>query len=302
MIRASVILLGAIAIAGMVTPARAEDGDTRPCAAEADAVKRMKNRDPSLTYPRNASAKKQLEVGRRAFGVGDYEKAIEAYTAAGLDDDAPIILYNLGQTHRAAKDYEKAIRQYQLFLERGRPGSEVRALVQCHIDTMRREMESAASTAPLTGPAPDDPIPGSTVAADDGREDLADDRLVDIEPGSRWTSMRRAAVGVGGIGVAAIAAGIVFGLQAQDYKDQAAAICPSDPCGRAVEANVLSGKADTRATLANVSFGTSAALLAGAAILWYVGAPSSGGTDTDRGAFMPQLSPTFAGIAFEKRF
>src|SRR5688500_15630064 len=80
---------------------------------------------------------------------------------AGLADDAPLILYNLGRTYREAKDYEKAIRQYKLFLERGKPGEEVRALVECHIRTMTAEMEHAASTAPPSGPLAEPPGPAT---------------------------------------------------------------------------------------------------------------------------------------------
>ncbi len=155
MTRALSVALPLFAAAFLAAPGQASADDKPPCSDEAAAVKNMKQRDLALAYPKDARAREHLEAGRRAFGVQLYDKAAEEYTSAGLDDEAPLILYNLGQTYRAAKAYEKAIRQYDLFLERGKPGPEVRALVLCHIATMKAELEHAASTAPPTGPAAD---------------------------------------------------------------------------------------------------------------------------------------------------
>lgn len=287
-----------VAIPAVLAARPANADDVPPCAAEAEAVRRMPQRDRSLEYPKDEAAKAHLEVGKRAFGVGEYEKAVESYTAAGLLDDAPLILYNLGQTYRAAKDYEKAIRQYRLFLERGKPGAEVRAVVECHIATMTAEMEHAASTAPPTGPAPDDDPHADPTS---GPEPIA---LPPAEPAhgaSRWSTSRKVAIGVGTTGVLVLAAGVVFGVQSQGYKDDAARLCPSNPCGAADEANEFSAKASDRATLANISYGVGAAMVAGAALLWVVGAPEP----EDRGrraSIVPQVSGDFAGLAYGMRF
>jgi len=272
--------------------------DAPPCASEAEAVKNMKKRDRSLEYPTDKGAKEKLELGKRAFGVGEYDKAILSYTEAGLLSDAPLILYNLGQTYRALKDYEKATRQYQLFLERGQPGAEVKALVACHIATMAAELEHAASTAPPQGPPPDH---DEVVDGQEATEPAVDEARAD-QPLSPWTTKRKAAVGVGAAGVLVVAAGIVFGMQAGDFKDEAARICPSDPCARADEANRFSDKASTRATLANVSYGVGAAAIVGAAVLWFVGAPERSEEPADQTAIVPQLSSGFTGLALSGRF
>lgn len=300
------LLASSLLFVALVAP-RAHADQRPPCSDEADVVKNMKARDPSLAYPQNPSAKEHLEAGKRAFGVQQYDKAVAEYMAAGLVDDAPLILYNLGQTYRGAKDYEKAIRQYELFLERGKPGPEVRALVKCHITTMKAELEHAASTAPPTGPA-SDPMPAhsnastpiSTGTQEPAAEPSEDDHTTH-EP-SRWTSKRKIAIGLALGGVAGLGAGTVFAIQNQGYKDDAARLCPSNPCTNAEEANALSDRADTRATLANVSFGIGAGLVAGAVVLWFVGAPSSMHDRSDDAAFIPQLAPGFTGVAYGGRF
>lgn len=292
----SIFLVAAVSFFAM--PARGEDA--RPCAAEADAVRKMKKRDVSLEYPTDESAKEHMEKAKRAFGVGEYETAAEHYTAAGLADDAPLILYNLGQTYREAKEYEKAIRQYKLFLERGKPGDEVRALVECHITTMKAELEHAASTAPPSGPISEPAGPATGGPTTTEPEPIEDP--VDGSP-SRWTTTRRVSLGVGALGLVSVAAGAVFGLQANGYKDDAASLCPSEPCADADRANELGDKADTRALMANVSFGVGAGLVATAVVLWFVGAPSdSSEVASGRALVVPRLTSDAATLEVTLRF
>jgi tetratricopeptide (TPR) repeat protein len=314
MTRAASVL---IYVAAVTTPTAARADEQPPCSDEADAVKNMQARDSSLAYPTKPSAKEHLEAGKRAFGVQQYDKAIEEYTAAGLADDAPLILYNLGQTYRSAKEYAKAIRQYELFLERGKPGPEVRALVSCHIATMKRELDHAASTAPPTGPAaepsstpPTRPAaqpsalskaPTTTTAAQVQVASANQDKP-EAKDVARWTSKRKIAVGLALGGVAVLGAGTVFAIQNQRDKADADRLCPSSPCANADEANALSDRAGTRATLANVSFGVGAGLVAGAVVLWLVGAPSGMHADSNEAAIIPQITPTFSGIAYSGRF
>lgn len=280
--------------------------DRPPCTEEAEAVKNMKTRDASLAYPKNPGAKDHLEAGKRAFGVQQFDKAIEEYTAAGLADDAPLILYNLGQTYRSAKEYGKAIRQYELFLERGKPGAEVRKLVTCHIETMKRELDHAASTAPPTGPASEPSAPHTTPApsTSSNKDDTTTISTGDEESqrikSSRWTNKRKVAVGLAVGGIAAAGVGTVFALQNRKYKDDADQLCPSTPCANANEANALSDRAGTKATFANISFGLGAGLAATAVVLWFVGAPPA--TGSNESAFIPQVSPTFLGIAYGGSF
>lgn len=277
-------------------PAVASADDARPCATEGEVVGRMQQRDPSLAAPTDAQAKKHIEAAKRAYGVGEYDKAIEEYTAAGLIVDSPLVLYNMAQTYRASRQYEKAIRQYRLFLDRGQPGSEVRLLVECHIRTMTAELEHAAATAPPEGPIHDD----STLARP---PDASYEQSLRREVPSRWTSTRYAAMGAGGLGLAALTTGLAFGLQSAGYKDDAAAICPSSPCARADEANTLTDKADRSATIANVSYLAGGALLVAGTILWIVGAPTDDATAGDATTqLLPTLSRETVGVSLSARF
>lgn len=277
-------------------PAVASADDARPCAAEGEVVGKMTQRDPALTAPTDPQAKKHIEAAKRAYGVGEYDQAIEEYTAAGLIVDSPLVLYNMAQTYRASQQYEKAIRQYRLFLDRGKPGPEVRLLVECHIRTMTDELEHAAATAPPEGPIHDDGMQSPPSGA-------SDELPLHLEAPSQWTSTRYAALGAGGLGAAALATGLVFGLQSAGYKDDAAAICSSSPCARADEANALSDKADRSATIANGSYVAGGALLVAGTILWIVGAPSGDATSGEATTHLvPALSREVVGVSFSTRF
>jgi tetratricopeptide (TPR) repeat protein len=129
-------------------PASADDA----CGAEARAFDRT---DPALAPPADKRAAQHVREGNRRHRVLKYAEAIEQYIAGALLDSAPSIHYNLGQSYRLSGQYENAIRQYRLFLDRGQPRPGVRALVECHIASMTAELQRAAATAPPTGPAPD---------------------------------------------------------------------------------------------------------------------------------------------------
>ena len=152
-----VIRIG-FALALCVLPRVAHGNDA--CADEAKAI--GKTKDAALAPPTDKKAAAHTKVGNQHHrdakkfdavlkheeAAKEYEAAIEAYIAAALIDSAPSLLYNLGQTYRASGQYEKAIAQYQLFLDRGRPGAALRALVECHIASMTSELERAAASAP----------------------------------------------------------------------------------------------------------------------------------------------------------
>lgn len=309
--RAMFLPLSVFAVAHIAMPRSAYADDRPPCFDEATAVKKLTKRDPAFAYPKNARALEHIAAGKRAFGVQQYDKAVEEYTSAGLDDEAPLILYNLGQTYRAAKNYEKAIRQYELFLERGKPGPEVHTLVACHITTMKAELEHAASTAPPSGPAADHVEAltvrraGSSSVPDDARAHPAVSPPENSER-SRWTTTRRIALGAGAAGVVCLAAGVVFGVQTQGFKDDASRLCPTSSCDdpdKASKANVLADRAAKRATLGNISVGVGAGMIIGAAIVWYVGGPPAAGSPSRIDAMIvPHLSPTFASVAYRGRF
>jgi len=94
-------------------------------------------------------------VAAQPEAAAEFARAIDEYIAAARVSTAPSILYNIAQTYRAAGDYDKAIRQYRLFIDRGKPGEALRGVVECLIATMTAEQERAAASMPPRDAAPE---------------------------------------------------------------------------------------------------------------------------------------------------
>lgn len=116
-----------------------------------------------------------------------------------------------------------------------------------------------------------------------------------------FTSKRKIALGVAGVGVVALAGGIVLGMKAKSLQDDAYGLCPDPamPCADGDKANDLIDQAHSKALIANISYGVAAGALIGAGVLWFIGAPH---TSESRVAVVPHVSPTTAAIDMTVRF
>lgn len=109
-----------------------------------------------------------------------------------------------------------------------------------------------------------------------------------------WSTSRKVSVGLAVVGVGALGAGAYFGLHANDLRDQADERCPSVMCGDA-EGLRLNKDAQTSADRANIAFVAGGAVVAAAAVLWFVGAPGET-------MVAPTVSDRHAGIAMMGSF
>lgn len=120
------------------------------------------------------------------------------------------------------------------------------------------------------------------------------------ERGSSFTGRRKVALGVAGLGLVAVAGGVVLGMQAKGLEDDAFLLCPDPgtPCADAARANDLIDRGRSRALLANVSYGVAAGAAIGAAVLWLTGAPAR---PASRISITPRLGRR-AGVDLQVRF
>jgi tetratricopeptide (TPR) repeat protein len=96
-------------------------------------------------------AKAHYELGTTAYGLGHYDRAIEAFTKAHKLDPAPILLYNIAQAYRKKGDRAQAILHYKRYLEAA-PTADDRDQVQARIRDLERGADTggaAAGTAAL---------------------------------------------------------------------------------------------------------------------------------------------------------
>jgi hypothetical protein len=109
---------------------------------------------------------------------------------------------------------------------------------------------------------------------------------------SRFTGRRKLALAAGGVSLAALGAGVVLGLQAKGFDDDAFALCasPAEPCSGAAEATELNERARARALTANVAYSVAGGAAIAAAALWLTGAPERRpGNPGPRVAITPRL-------------
>jgi hypothetical protein len=108
------------------------------------------------------------------------------------------------------------------------------------------------------------------------------------------TPLRKSAIPTAAVGVASIAVGIGFGLHANSLAAQSNAICPGTTCGD-THALDLNRSAHRDAIVGDVLFGVGGAAVAGAVVLWVVGAPPKA---ADAVTFAPVVGPGVVGLAF----
>ena len=129
------------------------------------------------------------------------------------------------------------------------------------------EPAAAATQAP--------PPPATATTA----EPPPDDERAEPEAPSRFTTKRKAALGLAGGAAIGLAVGIVLGTQSKAKQHDADELCPqADACPDADRANELIHEARTRALAADIAFGVAGAAAIGAAVLWFTGAPARADT------------------------
>ena len=117
---------------------------------------------------------------------------------------------------------------------------------------------------------------------------------------SRWTGRRKVALGLAAGGVVALGAAGVLGIQSMSLEDRSRELCPvAQGCASYVEAQDAHDRAASRALGANIAGATGVAVLAGAALLWFTGAPRAASSRT---AWRPAVRPGFSGIDVTVRF
>jgi hypothetical protein len=122
-------------------------------------------------------------------------------------------------------------------------------------------------------------------------DDPVDDPETPRAAGS-FTGMRKAAVGLAVVGVAALAGGAVFGMKASGKQSDADEICPERVCNDP-EGLRLNDEAQDAAGTANLLLIGGGVAVAGGVALWILGAPKS---------VAPTASDDMVGLTFRGEF
>ncbi len=140
--------------------------------------------------------------------------------------------------------------------------------------------------------------PAVTPTAPAATHDDGDTDSHDVVQASQFTTMRIAALAAAGLGLAGLASGAGFGLEATQLSHESNAICPAVMCGDA-HALDLNQRARTDALVSNISWAVGGAAVAGAVVLWFVGAPA---TTSETVSIAPVVGHGQLGLVFDHAF
>lgn len=239
--------------------------------------------DDPLERPSDPAARKFLEEGEALYKLAKWDDAIAEFEKGALRaPELPVWYFALGQAHRQAGRYERARWYFERFLSSIDENDPDAADV---VSTTRELIEdmNAAQNRPPTEAAP------ASTEVPKARGER-----------SSWTTSRKVSLVLGGVGLASVGAGVAFGVRANGMEDDAAALCPTDSCTQADEANTLLERGQRNALYANIAYGVGAAAVVGAAVLWLTGAPEANSPESV--VIAPHVSATFAGLDLSMRF
>ncbi len=104
--------------------------------------------------PAQLSLKELTELGIRQFQGGQFDAAVESFSAAHVLNPNPMFLFNIAQAHRKAGRPREALTHYQLFLRKA-PDSPLRPETEAYIALVQTQLQAQASPALPSKPAQD---------------------------------------------------------------------------------------------------------------------------------------------------
>jgi tetratricopeptide (TPR) repeat protein len=269
-----------------------------------------------------AEARGHYRAGEGYFAAGDFGRAADEYAAAYQLAPKPLLLFNLGAAYRrkaqvshAEADWRAARQSYQAYLDadpRGPGSADARrflAAIEKELVVIgpppARPAESAAAppsdaappaAAPVApAPAPAAPVPttpmpvlAAALAAEPVSPVAAPTSTSDGVVGDHH-GWRIAGLVTGAAGVALLATGAVFALQAKGATDELQALPPGAMWDQGKQE-----RADAARDRALVCAGAGVAAVAGGAVMtWVLGRPTPVQASVDGGAVSVALVGRF---------
>jgi hypothetical protein len=226
-----------------------------------------------------AAARAYYIEATRAFGLEQYDDAAKEYTAAYRAKPDPALLYDIAQAERLANHPAQALRFYRLYLAHV-PQTENRAEVETKIAELTRTLDEQKQTRELQARPPpvEKPVPPAAPS--------------DRPPGR---AKEIAGITVGAVGVAALAAGIAFGVLAHNTGDDVTAASKSG----AKWSSSQDSTGETDQTAEGVLLGVGSAALVAGVVLYVLGHREASAA---RVAVVPSVSTGRAGLSLHLRF
>jgi tetratricopeptide (TPR) repeat protein len=215
------------------------------------------------------AAREHYDKGIRKYDLGEFDEAIAEFKQAYSIVPTPGLLFNIAQAFRLKKDYEQALYFYRRYL-RVAPSPPNRKDVEARIaeiERLRSEKERPPHQPPRDAIPPDDAGAAGTSPTAGAMPAAAPPDRVARRSGRvlKWSGLVTAATGV-----AAVGAGVYFGLQARSASDDLAALAAQHGAWSDHYQKILSD-GQSEALRANVLFAAGGALVVAGGVLYYLG-------------------------------
>ncbi len=279
-------------------------------------------------------ARKAFEDGKKAYNVGEFDKAVELWKAGYDIKDDPVFLFNIAQAYRQKQDYAKAIFFYKAFL-REDPNAKNRSDVESRIAEMQKLLDEQKNTtgAPPTGvgtmgtgtgdtgtgtgdtgtgdtgtgtgdtgTGTGDTGTGDTGTGDDDTGTGDDDNNRPpgpVETGRPGRGLKIAGLVTAGVGVALVVTGVVFAMKASSLQGEVQdAVDAGMPWSDDLESKDSDGK--SAATMGKVLTILGAAAVVGGGTMYFLGMRKDSAART--AYIVPTIGPTEAGVLVRLSF
>jgi tetratricopeptide (TPR) repeat protein len=280
-----------------------------------------------------AKARERFEDGKKAYNLGEFDKAID-FWKEGYDLKAdPIFLFNIAQAYRQKSEYAKSVFFYKAYL-REAPDAKNRADVEARIVELQKLVDAGTtqSDAPprgfgdlgtgeggTIGTTTTDTTATDTTATDTTATDTtATDTTTDTEPepDSDTTAteeerpvadnvdrphpgrgLKIGGMVTGGVGVALVVTGIVFAMKASSLQGELEdAVAMGTPWNSDLDAKRSDGK--SAATMGKVTIGLGVAAIVGGGVMYFLGMKKDKAAASGESAWMivPAVSPAGGGV------
>jgi tetratricopeptide (TPR) repeat protein len=269
------------------------------CWGLAAAIGLLLGNSPAAGANRQSRANRepQENAARKACLIGDYANGVSILADLFIKHKDPVYIFNQGRCLEQSLRYRDAIGRFEEFLrinESSQADSDARSEAQTHISDCKAKLldeEKAQTPRPVPPPEPpSDPQPlpkqGPTV-------EIVDDPKAAAEPAKGGGGLVIAGLVTGGVGVAAVIAGVAFNLKANSM---------SNEMEGTVDAYTPSKDSSQKSyqTLTWIGYGVGAACIATGTILTVVGMTrSSNRSDV---ALVPAVGPGQAGVLLHGGF
>jgi tetratricopeptide (TPR) repeat protein len=250
----------------------------------------------ALSEARAEDKESRERAARKACLTGDATKGTEILADLYIDTRNPVYIYNQGRCFEQSNRYDEAIARFREYLRTATSATEEERLdagkhiadSEALLARMRAAEVATQAGSPAPAPAVPNEPPPSPVAAQLEPVVVAT-QAPSAKPSPAGGGLRTAGVVTAAVGGAALIAGVVMNIKVNSTIDD---------LHRHYDKNTeSSGK--TYKTLSQVGYGVGAALVAGGALLYYLGMRARDGASV---ALLPSIAPGLAGVNLEGAF